>query len=170
MLRHRNTQTLEDGAGARLEGVAVVCRDAVLELHDAGGVLGVRRALRLERPLLGLRAHHELVAGHRDLEDHVLVAHEAILTEDADARALVDHHVALGGLLVARDDLEEGGLAGAVRADEAVARAAHQLERHLLEEGARAVRLAEGVDGDHASAISDVFTSAASRVSPSTTT
>ena len=168
VLRHGDAETLEDGAGPGLERVAVVGGDPVLELDDARRVRGVARALGLERALLGLRAHHELVAGHGDLEDHVLVAHEAVLAQHADACALVDDDVPLGGLLVARDDLEERGLPGAVRADEPVPRAAHQLQRDVLEEAARAIGLAERVDRDHASATSEVTVSVASRVSPPT--
>ena len=84
-----------------------------------------------------------------DNEDHVLVAHEAILAEDADARALVDGHAPFGRLLVTRHDLEERGLAGAVRANEPVARAAHQLQRDAFEERPCAVRFPEVGDADH---------------------
>ena len=171
--RDRDAEALEDRARARLERVAVVRADAVLELDEARGVGRVARALGDERVLLGERARDDLVAGHRDVEDHVLVAHEAILPEHADARALGDDDRALGGGLVAGDDLEERRLAGAVGADEAVARPANELERHALEERARAVRLAEVLDRDHETrggATRDATARVASMVSPAIAT
>jgi len=80
--RHRDAEALEDRARAGLERVAVVRADAILELDEPRGVGGVARGLRDEGALFFERAHHELVAGHRHVEDHVLVAHEAILAED----------------------------------------------------------------------------------------
>ena len=56
--------------------------------------------------------HH---LGHRAAARHLA----DILAEIADGDAAIDRHLALVGLLLARDHPEQRGLAGAVGADEA---------------------------------------------------
>ena len=114
----RDAEPLEDLAGARLERVAVVGQDDVLEL----GVALAVEVGALEQGLLLLdRLPQRLVAHHHDVDDgHVLVA-EVVLAQDADARLLGDRDRAVARDLVAGQDAQEGGLARAVGADQAVA-------------------------------------------------
>jgi hypothetical protein len=143
-----DAEALQDLARARLERVTVVSRDGVLERREAGRI-GRRRALG-DPPLLAERLPHHGVPAHRELEDERIVLEEAILPEHAEAGPLGDEDSPLGGLLVPGEDAQEGGLAGAVRADEAIARARVELERDALEERARPVGLGEVGRGDHA--------------------
>ncbi len=165
MLGDRDAEALEDGARARLEGGAVVRRDAVFELGEPRGVADV--LARGELALLGEGARHDLVAGHRHVEDGQRILGGSDLGGARPTRVLVDDDGAIGRGLVPGEDLEERRLARAVGADEPVAGAGDELEGHALEEGARAVGLAEIGDRDHDSATSEAEAKGVSNVSPS---
>ena len=144
----RDPEPLEDLGGARLERVAVVVEDEVLDL---GVAVGVEVAVHVGEQALALleRLPDVLLAHHRDLDDrHVLVL-EVVLLEDAHAGAPRHVDDAVRGDLVAGEDLEEGRLAGAVGADEAVARAGVQLEGDALEEGVAAEGFGQVGDRNH---------------------
>ena len=120
-----DAQTFEDLAGARLERVAVVGQDDVLEL---GVALAVELVVLEQLLLLVDRLPQRLVAHHHDVDDgHVLVA-EVVLAQDADARLLRDRDLALARDLVAGQDAQEGGLARAVGAHHAVPLAGIELQ------------------------------------------
>ena len=71
--------------GARLERVAVEVRERVLEIGEAR-----RDRPRRDRRCASRsceRAPHQRVAHHREIEDDLRVVEEAILAQDADARA-----------------------------------------------------------------------------------
>ena len=72
---------------------------------------------------------------HR-VDDPVLLEGEVVLGEDGHALARADGDLALVGLELAREELQEGGLARAVRADDAVAIARGEFEVDVLEEEA----------------------------------
>ncbi len=144
--RDRNAEPLEHRGGPRLERVPVEVRERHLDVGEPAGVaVGVvddPRALLERLPHLGLPHHGEV-------EDDLVVVEEAVLPQDPDARVTPDGHRAVAGRLVPREDLEEGGLPRAVRADQAVAGARVELKRDPLEEGAAAVRLGELGNADH---------------------
>ena len=145
--RRRDAEALEDGAGARLQGVAVVDADAVLELGEVAGIAGPVDRVAL---LLVERLPDDGVAHHRDVEDELLVvAGSGPAGARPRGRALGEVHGAVGGRLVAGEHAEERRLPRAVRADQAVARARVELERHALEERACAVGLAEVGGAEH---------------------
>ena len=96
-----------------------------------------------------LEGSHTCGPHHGEVEDDLVVLEELVLPEDADAGAAGDGDGALGRRLVAGEDLEERGLARPVGADEPVARARVELERHSLEEHAPSVGLGELGDADH---------------------
>jgi hypothetical protein len=103
-----DAEPFEDGARPGFEGVAVVGRDAILELGDARGVgfVGLH-----QRVLLPLRLRDDDVSRHRHVEDGLGVAHEAVLPEDAHTCGLRDRDVSGGRRLVSRDDRQERRLA-----------------------------------------------------------
>ena len=144
----RDAEPLEDLARPRLERVAVVAQDQVLELGIAVGVelgLGVGQELLL----LDHRLPDLVVAHHRHLEDrHVLVA-EVVLLEHAELEALGHRHRPLARLLVTGEDLQEGGLARAVRPNQAITVAGVELDRGPGEQGLGSIALTEIGDGDH---------------------
>ncbi len=103
---------------------------------------------RCERPLLGERSRHDLIAGHGDVDDPLVVGEESILTKHADARVFCNRDRAVAERLVAREHFEKRRLARSVRADEPVARAGRELERHVRKERARAERFLYAIDAD----------------------
>ena len=137
--RGRDAEPLEHGRRPRLERVAPRGRDRVLEVREPHrvplAVVDDPRALLQGAP-------RRSVAGHRQVEDDLVDVEEAVLAEDADARARRERHAPVRRRLVPREDLQERGLPRAVRADEAVAGAGVELERRVREERAVAVRLA----------------------------
>src|SRR5690606_346408 len=82
-------------------------------------------------------------------EDLLVLVEELVLTEHAQAGGLRHGHLARGGLAVSREDPEQRGLAGPVRADQPVALAGIELEGGAREEGAVAEALLEVRNGDH---------------------
>ena len=104
-------------------------------IHDAG--------------LLAKRLPDDGVAHHREVEDDRAVVEEAILPEHAEPRLAGNRDAPTRRRLVFRDDLEERGLPGAVRADEAVTRSRVQLEGDVVEQRASAVGLFETREANH---------------------
>ncbi len=144
----RDAQPLEDLGGARLERVAVVVED---ELLDVGVAVGVEIAIHVGEQALALfeRVPDVLLAHHRHVDDrHVLVL-EVVLLQDAQAGAPRHVDDAVRGDLVAGEDLEERRLAGAVGADEAVAGAGVELEGGALEQGVAAEGFGQVGDRNH---------------------
>ena len=143
-----NAQAFEDRGGAGFERVAVVRRNLIFELGEPGRVGG---RFAHQSLLLGPGRRHQFVARHGHVEDGVLVSKKAVLPENTEPRPLHHGETPLGGLFVAREDLEKRRLARPVGADESVAFARDELERHVLEQSPRAVRLSELRNFDHAS-------------------
>ena len=125
-----------DGVAAqRLVGVAGAPRRGQLPL---GGVLA-QPLLQLVKAPLGFE--HLCLRGHDLLEDGPLPHLDGLLLQVAHARALREQHPALVGVLLAGDDVEHGGLAGAVRAHERQAIVLLQAKRHVVKELAPSERL-----------------------------
>ena len=89
-----------------------------------------------------------LVAHDDGVEDALVVEGVLVLAQDAELFGAGDG-APVGGFDVARQDLHEGGLAGAVGAGEAVAVAGGEFDGDVIEKGARAVGFGDAVDGDH---------------------
>ncbi len=81
------------------------------------------------------------------LQDGLGLVELRLLHEDADAVAGRQEGVAVGRLLKARHDLQNGGLTGTVRADDTDLRAGQEAQRHVVEDHLVAVRLARLAHG-----------------------
>ena len=127
--------------------------------------LGVRAGEARHRPPEHRRQSVAQRAGERQIVAHGELGKQAVALEragDADARA--GGHVEAGhvavleqdgagiGPQIAGEQVEIGGLAGAVRADDRVAQRGFEREAHVLRHGERAERLVEraGLERDHA--------------------
>ena len=103
----------------------------------------------LELVQLGRDLAHRTGAVHH-LGDGAAAGHFAdILAEIADGDAAIGRDLALVGQLAAGDHPEQGGLAGAVRPDQADLLALQQRRRGLDEEDLVAVLLGDIVETDH---------------------
>ena len=91
----------------------------------------------------------EFFAARRDVEDGFVAGGRAFLRQEAKVRAALPFDRAGVGFFLAEDEVEEGGLAGAVGPDEAEAVRARDEERHVVEEFAGAVGLGNVGDGQH---------------------
>ena len=127
----------EQDGGVALGRVPVVLADDAFELAEAHAVVVGQRRLGVEPiALLERRPQHGVAHDHR-VDDAVRVEGELILAQDAEPRRPAD--AALLRLQVARQQLHEGRLAGAVRPGQAVAPARRKGRRHLVEEHLRPV-------------------------------
>ena len=104
-----------------------------------------------------LLLHHvieALVAHHHRVQHGVGVILEMVLLQNGHPLFLGDDDLARGGLQIPGEDAEEGGLAGAVGADDAVAVAGNELQLHVLEQGLATEVHAYIVDCDHVGILS----------------
>ena len=151
-------QAGQDLAGPAIEGVAVELLEACLDLavaldqgfHLVGPIgVGERRAEIGE--FRGDRAHGACAVHH--LGDDAAPGHLAdILAEIADGDALVAGDLPLVGLLLAGDHPEQGGLAGAVGADQPDLLALLKRGRGLDEHELPPVLFDDSFEAYHASA------------------
>ncbi len=145
----RHAEVGEDLGGVALLRVAVELLELLLELAQARAV-GVREVgLGGERGHLGLQLPDHRVAHHHHVEHAHVVAARDVLLEPAHALAGLEEDLPGGLLQLAGEDLEEGRLAGAVRADQAIAVAGGELQADVLEQHLLAEGHAEGTGGDH---------------------
>jgi hypothetical protein len=113
----------------------------------------------LEHVQLARRLGDGAGAVERRLE-HALVLHLAdVLAEVADRDAAIDRDLARVGLLLARDQPEHRGLAGAVGPDQADLVAAVHGRGRLEEQDLAPVAFGDGVEADHGGPCSAVRTS-----------
>jgi hypothetical protein len=149
-------EPLEDLLRLRLELVPAPLLVLVLHLAEAledllhlVGARGVGQRV-LEVHQLVVQVADPAAPGNRLLEDrpprHLL----DVLAEVADGELLRDGNVAVVGVLLPGDHPEDGGLAGAVRADETRLLTRVELERGVDEEDLPAVLLGDFREGDHA--------------------
>src|SRR5690606_18673921 len=100
----------------------------VLELRRAQAFLLRHRGFRVE-PIALLVDLPEAGVTHDDrVDDRVFLERELVLAQLADAGVRLDRDVAVGRLELAAQNLEEGGLARAVRADQTVTMAVTELD------------------------------------------
>ena len=156
-VHHRlaEAEAVEDFAGAGIEAVAVELLELALHLAVAGddlvhlvGAVGVGHG-GFE---LGELAHQRTggTGAFHDFGDGAAALHVAdVLAEVADGDAAIDGDLALVGLLLAGDQAEQRGLAGAVGTDEADLLAALQSRRRLDEDDLLAVLFADAFETDH---------------------
>ena len=83
------------------------------------------------------------MTAHDHVEHPVVLIAELVLVQLAQPHARLQHHIARGGLEVAAQHLHQCGFAAAVGADETIAVAIVEFDRHLLEQ-----RLRAELDGD----------------------
>jgi hypothetical protein len=140
---------------ARLERIAVELAEARLHLAIAlhQGVHPVRLVRIGHRGLEpghlgGERAHRPDAVHHR--RDRALARHLAdVLAEVADRHAGFDRHLAVVGLLLARDHAEDRGLAGTIGPDQPHLLALLEAHRRVDEQDLMAVLLADVVETNH---------------------
>ena len=126
-----HAEALEYAARVALGLPAAQLRELLLELAGADAVLVREVGLLIDGVLL-LAALVEAHVAHDDrLEHRVVVVHVLVLLEHGHAGLGVHVDVAAGGVYLAREYLEEGGLARAVGADDAVAVAGRELQVHV---------------------------------------
>src|SRR5262249_46169815 len=153
-------QARQDLARARLERVAAELLEARLRLAELlDQRLHFVEALGVgERVLELLQSFARFGDGARAGErrgEHAPALHLAdVLREVADGRAAIDRDLPRVRVLLAHDHAEDGRLARAVRADEAVLLTLEDRARGVEEEDLLAVLLRDRVEPNHARALS----------------
>ena len=144
-----HAKALKDAAGVALGLPAAQL--GVLRLQLAGQqtllvghlLLGIQGLLLLADVVQPLVAHDDRV------HDVIGVIGVLILLQHGHADVGQHGHLAGGGLQLAGQDLQKGGLAGAVGADDAVAVAPQELQIHMGKQRGAAVVQAQVGDSDH---------------------
>ncbi len=130
-----DTEAVQQRGGVGLRLPAVHVRKFRLELARADAVLLGEILLRIDRVLL-LHNLIEPCISHDDRVQHrIFIVAEMGLLQEGDALAGRDRDFALRAVQLAGEDLQEGGLAGAVRADQTVAVPLGEFDIHILKEG-----------------------------------
>lgn len=149
MLLFGDAEAIQQARGLGLCVPAVELGELRLELRSAHAILFREIRLRVERVLLVHDLHEALVAHDDRAQDLVVIVGVVILLQDSEALARRDLDCAACRLNVACQQFEEGGLAGTVRADDAVAVARRELEVDVLVEDALAKLEADIIDCNH---------------------
>jgi hypothetical protein len=154
----REAQPGQDLPGPGLERVTAELVETGLHLSEARQhrveLAGAPRVGQRVLELSQLHAHRgDLARAGHHLGDGGAAGHLAhVLAEVADADAAIDRHLALVGRLLLHDQTKDGGLAGAVGADQAHLFPAVDGRRRLHEQDLGAVLLADLVEPDHEAA------------------
>ena len=127
---HVHAEALEDAARVALGLPAAELGKFLLQLGGADAVLVIEVGLFIERVLLPAAGIEAGVAHDDGVEHRVIVIEALVLLEDRHALLRVERDAAAGGLKLPGEDLDEGGLARAVCADDAVAVAGGELQVH----------------------------------------
>ncbi len=91
-----------------------------------------------------------MAVSHDDgVQDGIFVVGVLVLLQNGDPLARVDGNGAGGGVQLSREDAQEGGLARAVGADDAIAVAGEELQVHMLEQPLTAELHTQIADCDH---------------------
>jgi hypothetical protein len=134
---------------SRFGGVAAVLRVLRLQLRRFYVVVLRRALVRVDRVALLHRAPHLRVAHQHHVEDALGFIGELVLAEPAEALVRVDRDRARARLELAGEDLHERGFPAAVRADQAVAVAAAELDVDVGKEGLGPVLHGDAGGDDH---------------------
>ena len=129
-----HAQAVQKGRRVGLRFPAVHVREFGLQLRRSDAVLVGEVLLHVDRVLLLHDLEQARVPAHDRVENGVVVIAEMILLQEGQALARRDRHEALRRLELAREDLQERRLSGAVRADDAVAVSLGEFDVYVLEE------------------------------------
>jgi hypothetical protein len=124
-------------ARARLGCVAAVFGEFRFELGGVHVVVVGGVGVRVNGVALGHCSPHLSVTHHHDVEHTHVFVRELVLAQLAQADIRFEHHVARTRFEIAAQNLHKGGFAAAIRANQAVAVAAAEFDRDVLEEGLR---------------------------------
>ena len=144
-----DAKALEDAAGVALGLPAAQLGVLLLQLAGPHAVLVGHLLLGVDGLLLLADVIQALVAHDDRVHDVVGVVGVLVLLQNRHAHVGQDGHLAGAGLQFPGEDLQKGGLAGAVGADDAVAVAPQKLQVHVGEERGAAVVQAQIGDRDH---------------------
>ena len=144
-----DAKALEDAAGVALGLPAAQLGVLLLQLTGPHAVLVGHLLLGVDGLLLLADVIQALVAHDDRVHDIVGVVGVLVLLQHRHAHIGQDGHLAGGGLQFSGEDLQKGGLAGAVGADDAVAVAPQKLQVHVGKQRGAAVIQAQIGNGDH---------------------
>ena len=143
-------QSLKQAAGVGLCLPAVHLGKLRLQLAGAHAVL-VGKVLLFIQGVLFLHDVVQALVAHNDGIQHAeFIILEVVLLEHRHPLVGRDDHLAGGRLQIAGEDAQEGGLACAVRADDAIAVAGDELQVHVLKQRLPAEVQRDIVDCNHA--------------------
>ena len=149
MQLHADAQPLQDAGRVGFGLPAAQLGELLLQQAGLDPVLLRHLLFGVERVFLLADLVQTLVA-HDDRIHHVVgVVGVLILLQDGHAGVGQDGYLAGGGLQLPGEDLQKGGLARAVGADDAVAVALDELKVHMGKEGLSAVLEAQVGNSDH---------------------
>ena len=114
-------ETVEQGLCVGLGLPAVHLGKLGLEFTGADAVLIGEVLFGIEGILLGTDLEQAGIALNDRIEDDLIIIFVVILFQEGETLSLGNGNIAAGGLELAGQDAEEGGLAGAVGADDTVA-------------------------------------------------
>ena len=144
-------QALDQPGDVALGLPASHLRELSLQLGGPDAVL-IAEVLFFVEGVLLLHDVVEVLVAHNDrVQYRVLVILEVVLLQDGHPLVGRDDDLAAGGLQVAGEDAEEGGLPRAVGSDDAVAVAGGEFQVHMLEQGLAGEVDADVADCDHSS-------------------
>ena len=146
-LAHAHGQVADEGVGVGFQALVVARQRRERPPR-------LRKAMRGAEPSLGAERH--VLDDGETVDQHEMLVHHADAERDGllrvgDSRALaVDSDLAGIGPVIALDDAHEGGLPGAVLADDAVDRPPLHRHRHVVigEDGAEALADTDGLEGE----------------------
>ncbi|EXI69829.1 MAG: hypothetical protein AW08_00322 [Candidatus Accumulibacter adjunctus] len=149
MLRRRNADAEQQFAGARLGAVAAILGKAGFEVGGVHVVGLARVGVGVDGVLLEHAGPHLLMPHHDDVDHPLLLEGELVLAQVGHALVDVLRDVAGSGFELASENLHQGRLARAIGADQSVTIALAELERDVLEEGARPELHGDVVGDEH---------------------
>ena len=142
-----DVESLEQDRRVALRRVAVLLPDDALELAEPDAILVREVGLLVERIAFLKRGPQPCIPHDHCVDDAERLERELVLADQSDLLRPDDG--ALLGIEVARQDLHERGLAGAVRPRQPVAPARRERDGHVLEEHLRAEAHGHVGDGNH---------------------
>ena len=152
-----DAKALEDAAGVALGLPAPQLGILLLQLAGQHAVLVGHLLLGVQGLFLLADVIEALVAHDDRVHDVVGVIGVLVLLQHGHAGVGQNGHLAAGGVQVAGQNFQEGGLAGTVGADDAIAVAPQKLQVHMGEQGGAAVAEAQVGDSDHIGVIRSLF-------------